>query len=130
MEKIKKIGLYLLATPIVLFWIGFGLETVSTCPDNTLLFVDEQTKEYFAPPCIMLDGFDNVDRIKQFAIEHNLKVYRDKDLTGKGLSPNPECRDRKGLTEDGRSLSGGFLEKIGLLPKFKSRWNADGTWNK
>ena len=130
MDKLKKIGLFILAIPIVLLWIGFGLETVSTCPDNTLIFVNEQTKEYFAPPCLMESGFDNIDKINQFASDHNLTVYRDREITGKGLGPNPECRGSKGLIEDGRSLSGGLLEKIGLLSKFKSRWNADGTWNK
>jgi len=92
--------------------------------------VDEQRKEYFAPPCLMKDGFDNVDKINQFAIDHQLKVYRNKEISRKGLKSNHDCRDINGFTEEGRSMSGRLLEKIGIFSKFKSRWNDDGTWNK
>lgn len=129
MEKLRKIGLYILFTPIILFCIGFGIESIATCPGHTLLLVDEQIKEYFAPPCLMSEGFDNVEKIKQFAIDHNLKVYAEKEIA-KEIRPNHDCRGNDGFVEDRRSLSGKLLEKIGILPKFKTRWNADGTWNK
>jgi len=130
MEKLKKIGKYILVTPIILFLIGFAIENVYTCPDHALLFVDEQTNEYFAPPCLMSEGFDNIDKINQFAIEHNLKVYTDKELDDKKIDPNHDCRERGGFVEDRRSLSGELLEEIGILPNFKTRWNADGSWKK
>lgn len=115
---------------MVLFWIGFGLESISFCPENALLLVNTDTKEYFAPPCIMAEGYDNVDKIRMFAVLTNMKVLTSKELKRKSLKPNPDCRNKEGFTEKGRSLSGELLEKIGLLPKFKSRWNDDGTWNK
>ena len=130
MKILKNILFYILVTPIFLFFVGFSLTTESNCPDKTLIFVNENTKEYFAPPCLMKSGFDNIDQINKYAKDHNLKVYLDKQITGKGLYPNPECREGKGFTQDGRSFSGEILEKIGLLPKLKTRWNADGTWNK
>lgn len=130
MKKLKNIGQYFIATLIILLWIGFGIDTVPTCPDNAMLFVNLQTKEYFAPPCLMEDGFDNIYKINQFASDNNLRVYYHKEISGKELSPNPDCRDGSGFTDEGRSLSGYLLESIGLLPKLKSRWNSDGTWNK
>ncbi|MBN8577401.1 MAG: hypothetical protein J0L66_10695 [Cytophagales bacterium] len=130
MNKLKQFGIYILIAPIILLWIGFGIGTTSFCPDNTLLLVNEDKKEYYAPPCIMTEGFDDADKIKMFAMLTNLKVLTDKELKGKALKPNTDCRDKEGFIEDGRSLSGGLLEKIGLLPKFQSRWNDDGTWNK
>lgn len=130
MDKLKQVGLYILITPIILLFIGFGIGTTSGCPDHTLLLVNRDTKEYYAPPCIMTEGYDNVDKIRMFAMLTNLTVLTDKELKGKGLKLNADCRDEGGFVEEGRSLSGGLLEKIGLLPKFKSRWNDDGTWNK
>jgi hypothetical protein len=51
-----------------------------------------------------------------------------KKLLGK-LNPDPDCRDQGGFLQDDRSMSGMFLEWIGLLSSIKSRWNPDGTWN-
>ena len=31
--------------------------------------------------------------------------------------------------QDGRSLTGHYLEKIGILTPLRSRWDKDGTWN-
>ena len=44
-------------------------------------------------------------------------------------SPDPQSRDNGDFTQEGRSLSGKFLESIGILPPLQSRWNKDGSWN-
>lgn len=74
--------------------------------------------------------FDNVTSIQKYATTNNLVVVRSEEISSKELNPDRDCRAQNGFIGDGRSLSGKFLEKIGLLPKFKSRWNSDGTWNK
>ena len=127
MKKLKTIVVLTLFIPIFIFCLGFEVGTELGLPKNVLLFVNKETKEYFVPRCLMLDEFDNVDKIYKFASEHNLSVYKAEGRGIQGLNPNPECRKDGSFMESGRSLSGGLLEKIGLLPEFKSRWNSDGT---
>lgn len=55
-------------------------------------------------------------------------MYKLESTTGK-FSPDEHCRDQNGFMQDGRSASGMFLERIGILGPIKSRWNQDGTWN-
>lgn len=74
--------------------------------------------------------YNKSEKIFEFAQKNNLKVLQRKEIFRKNLNPNVECREANGFIEDGRSISGRLLEKIGILPKFVSRWNSDGTWNK
>lgn len=128
MDKLKKVLSYTVAVPAFLFFLGFGIGTISTSPKHALLFVNEETKEYFAPPCLMQQGYDNVEAIYEFGRRNNLRVATIKEI-GRQFEPNSECRDNDGFVQDGRSVSGMLLENIGLLPMKKSRWNPDGTWN-
>lgn len=130
MDKFKKIGLSIFSICVVLFLFGLSIGTVFTCPDNALLLIDEGRGEYFAPPCLMHTEYNKSEKIFEFAQKNNLKVLQRKEILRKNLNPNVECREENGFIEDGRSISGRLLEKIGILPKFESRWNSDGTWNK
>jgi len=128
MDSLKKFLSYAVAVPAFLFFIGFGIRTTSTSPNHALLLVNEETKEYFAPPCLMHQGYDNVEAIYEFGRVNNLRVALNKEVA-EPYQPNSECRDNSGFVQDGRSLSGMLLESIGLLPEKKSRWNPDGSWN-
>lgn len=130
MKKLKRIVSYILIIPIVLIAIGFILKTIAVCPSHALLIVNEQTKEYFGPPCLMKNGFDNVGAIYKFAYSNNLTVCRSKDITSKKIKPNPDCRDQDGLIDNGGSLSRLLFERLGLMSPYKTRWNPDGSWNK
>ena len=95
---------------------GLGCPSTNTMPSNAEVFVEDDAKTYFAPPCLEQDRpslrATTADRV------HSLK-YR----------PDPKCRDEGGFTQDGRSVTGILFEALGVLPPLPSRWNSDGTWN-
>lgn len=129
MKKLKKLIIYSFSLLTFLFIIGFSIESIQQCPDDTLFFVSEQNKEYFSPPCIMKSGFNDVSEIKFFAVMTNLKVYKSKDITINHFTPNIGCRQKSGFLEQPKSYSLILLEKIGLVSTAQSRWNTDGSWN-
>ena len=45
------------------------------------------------------------------------------------MSRIKNARTKAGFSQDGRSLSGKLMERLGMLPPLPSRWNPDGTWN-
>jgi hypothetical protein len=128
-KQIKKIGSFILTLLVIMIGIGFTIEYSSVCPGYSLILVNEEISEYYAPPCIMNYGYDKIEDIYLFARENNLHVYTMKELKGKKIRPNPACRDRGGFSEDGRSILGAYLEDLGLLPELKKKWNTNGTWN-
>jgi hypothetical protein len=129
MAKITKILSLLLMLMVIIFCIGLGIGTVKTIPDNALVFVNETTKEYIAPPCVMKQGCDKIDEINSFAYKHSIRVVQYKYITGKKITPNEECKEQSGFMEEGRSLTGIFLENIGVLAKKETRWKEDGSWS-
>ncbi|GEM_PF-2499480 len=130
MKRFFRILAYVIIIPILLIAIGFFLKTIQVCPDHAILIVNEKTKEYFAPPCLMETGYDNVGTIYKFAYSNSLTVCRGKDIVNKKLKPNPECRDKDGLVDNGGSLSRLLFNKLGLMSAYKNRWNSDGSWNR
>ncbi|MDQ1353746.1 MAG: hypothetical protein QG657_4053 [Acidobacteriota bacterium] len=128
MDKLKQYLTYAAAVPVFILILGFGIGSFRTMPEYALLLVCDETKEYFAPPCLMEYGYDDIKAIYQFGRQKNLRVASKKEVRIP-YRPNSECRENSGYIQDGRSLSGMLLEKIGLLPKENSRWNPDGSWN-
>lgn len=130
MAKILTAITLIIGIPFILLIIGFGIETTNTCPDHALVLVDEKSKEYYAPPCLIESGYDSVDEIEEFAQIVDMVVMTKGEAKKNKYSSNRDCADENGFIEEGRSLSGSLLEKIGILPKQNSRWNDDGTWKK
>lgn len=123
---LKQIGLGILG---IVFFIGImlmGSSTGYTMPNNAELMLDVQAKEYISPPCLAdMDKGDVEDKI----LKREYVVSTSREAKDMDYSPNKDCRDQGGFTQDGRSLPFALLEKVGLFPKLKSRWNANGTWN-
>jgi hypothetical protein len=44
-------------------------------------------------------------------------------------NPERKCRDSGSFNQDGRSLTGMLLKKIGILSPITTRCNEDGSWN-
>jgi hypothetical protein len=128
LQKLKLILLGIVLIPLFLLFIGFGLETTLTTPDHSYVLVDKSSNEYYSPPCIMSSGYDDANRIYEFAEINSLEVVEKIHANDKNYKPNPECRDNQGFIQEGRSMSGSFLEKLGILPELESRWNDDGSW--
>lgn len=116
----------IIGIPLFIFLIGFGCDTLRTMPNQALVFVDKG--EYFAPPYFMAQNFYTSEDLYVYAGWKNIEIKRYEEVK-KVYMPNKDCADSEFFIEEGRSLSGLLLEKLGVLPPFKSRWNNDGSWN-
>ncbi len=97
------------------FALGFGIGSSQSMPRNAVVLLDHRGRTYLAPPCVRDSrGYEEAIAAQAYEI---------------GYRPEPECRDQGRYLQDGRSLSGLLLEKIGVLRPLTSRWNPDGTWN-
>jgi hypothetical protein len=122
----QSIVLRLLGGLVFVFLIGFGFNTVSHIPHHAYVFVIEG--EYFAPPYTMDHGVNIPHEVELYASSHNLELKRYGEVF-RDYKPNRACTNGGFFMQENRSLSGSFLEKLGLLSPFESRWNSNGTWN-
>ncbi|MHB9144664.1 MAG: hypothetical protein ACYC5Y_04935 [Symbiobacteriia bacterium] len=92
-----------------------GISTLVGAPDYAAAWVNDSTQEYFAPPCL--------------ASTAGLRKTSMGDARAIGYHPNRDCVNTVGgYNQDGRSLLGLFMEKIGVLPPLESRWDRSGEW--
>jgi hypothetical protein len=116
----KKLG-SLLGTAVVgiglLLFLGGGVGSTLTTPGHALVYVDTAKKVFYSPPCLRPG-----DEAALVASRHG-PAYKD------GYKPDQDCVNDSGFVQDGRSLTGIYLEKFGILGPLKSRWNPDGSWN-
>ncbi|MEZ5428333.1 MAG: hypothetical protein R2747_18840 [Pyrinomonadaceae bacterium] len=122
METMKnlRVGIFnllggLLSVLILLFLGGFGIGTSKLPPDNAVILFNDEAKTYSIPPC--------VEKGLPYR-EGTRKELNDKDYRKVGCK-----NDDFSMLQEGRSLSGKLLERIGFLPPLPSRWNEDGSWN-
>ena len=101
---------------IFTFMAGFFIVPTQTMPDHALVLLDDQSKTYFSPSCAPKEK-------KTWRTATAAEAYKLK------YAPDKKCQDESGFSQDGRSLTGNFLVRIGMVPPLPSRWNKDGTWN-
>jgi len=106
-----------LGVPVVLLVLGLGVGSTQAMPLSAVLYLDDDSRSYYAPPCVA----DSQGRA--------LRLGSSREARALGYRPDPGCRDDGGFVQDGRSLSGKLLQRIGILPEKPSRWNPDGSWN-
>jgi hypothetical protein len=123
-------------------FLGFGAETVVSMPDHASILVDPQTSTYLAPSCISVPDSVAPMLVTELTSARTLDdssraIFRATGLMSMPaiarremkLRPNRACRDAAAFEQEGRSLSGLALQRLGILPPLRSRWNADGSWN-
>ncbi len=130
---------------VLLVAVGYAMRVSYSMPDHAVLFLDDAKKLYLSPPCLVKNVISQgdpalvsarknkdveaaLDVIEHFVGTENLRPVPWAQIKGTGYKPDPDCRDQSGFTQDGRSLTGLFLEAVGLLPPLPSRWNPDGSW--
>lgn len=86
-------------------------------PDNALVLLDESKDTYLAPPCVKAEAAGLLQRVP-LSLAQELKFQSD-----------DQCRNSDDFVQEGRSLSGLLLQKVGILGPLPSRWNPDGSWN-
>ena len=114
--RFRQIGIVILSILI----LGLSITNTKTVPDHAILYVNDVTKIYIAPPCI-----DEINKLNYL----HLRPVTAKEAHRLKYNPDAKCRDSSGFIQDGRSLTGIFSEYIGLLEPLPSRWNNDGSWN-
>ncbi len=105
----------------VLFLLGFGVDSYKQAPDNTMVLIVSETKDYYPAT----DDYKKFLEIQGY----EYKVTTLKDARNSGRWVEKDARERGYFFQKGRSLSGKLLETIGILPPLASQWNPDGTWN-
>ncbi len=103
---------------ILLFTLmaGFYIVPTRAMPDNAVLLLNDEVKTYFSPKCAQNEK--KMLRPGTAAEARRLKY-----------APDDRCQGEAGFCQEGRSLTGSLLVRLGLLPPLPSRWNHDGTWN-
>ncbi len=101
---------------IFTFMAGFYIVPTRSMPDNALVLLDDQSKTYFSPRCAKKE-------------EKPLRSATAAEARQLKYEPDQSCQGAAGFRQDGRSMSGNLLERLGMLPPLPSRWNRDGTWN-
>jgi hypothetical protein len=95
---------------------GFFIVPTKTMPDHALVLLDDQNHTYLSPVCAPKE--QKAYRVTSAAEARRLKY-----------GPEEKCQAEAGFTQEGRSITGNFGERLGLLSPLPSRWNKDGTWN-
>jgi hypothetical protein len=130
LEKLRRMAVGAVAICGTLLWIGFCIGSTYVTPKHALVLCDEREKYYLAPSCV--DAWSERGErteAERILLPYSLQTMTVGEARKAGYKPERTCRDQGGFTQEGRSLTGDLLERIGILPKLKSRWNADGTWN-
>lgn len=116
MSKLGTVLAYVGAGLVSLLYLGFGIGASLGAPDHAIVTIDADRQLYFAPSCVS----EKIRHLPRITIGQARKL---------SLNPDAACRDAGGFVQEARSLSGQFLEKLGVLSPLRSRWNADGSWN-
>lgn len=118
MKNLKLILKYSISIFIIVFIGGFFIGSVGLVPDNAIVYVNEKTNEFYSPL--------SLDQSK--VTELNLKSSSFKNATTYGYKMNEDDKQNGYFQQEGRSLTGKFLETVGILPKLKDRVDSKGNW--
>lgn len=120
-KKLPVLIQYALITVGFLLFIGLGIETTVTLPPYALVFLDDQAKTYIAAPCL--------NEWLQRPGEHYSLARRSTSSEAQRLhyAPDDKCREAGGYIDDGPSLTGLLLIKLGILPAKKYWWDEQTT---
>ena len=113
MDKLK------IVTVIIMFvlLLGAGIGSSTSIPSNAKVYANDSKKIYI--------GIPSVSKAESL----HLRLTTISDVYNHKYQPDEKSRDNGDFIQEGRSLSGGLLEKVGILSPLKSRWNKDGSWN-
>jgi hypothetical protein len=108
----------LLVIVLCMFAAGFFLENVTPVPDAAWVYVD--TRGVCYPPTYLRDSGQDAAGLLLTTVGEAKKMK---------CVPDPRAKSMGYFRQPARSMSGSFLQGLGLLPPLQSRWNRDGTWN-
>ncbi len=95
-----------------------------SAPDNAVVYVDQETEIYYAPPYI-----DNAPDGQTGINTNNLKAFTLNEVRELNYTPDKNSVERGYFKQQYRSLTSYLLEKIGLRKPLPTRWTPNGEWN-
>lgn len=115
MHTILTVIKYMVVLIGILLFVGLCIGSSKVMPDYAQVYINDSSKTYLAPPCIKTTiGF---------------RIITAGEARNFGYKPDEKCRDEGAFTQNDRSLTGIFLQTIGILKPIPARWNEDGSWN-
>jgi hypothetical protein len=110
----------------VLVIVGFSIGSIDSMPPYVVVFLDDTSKTFIALPCIeewRSRPTQTTDVVRRGTADDAHRLDYKIDLA---------CRDAGGYSEDGRSLIGIILVKLGVLDPLTHWWDRpyrieDGT---
>ena len=118
MEKIKKYTLNLIIAIVALLGLGLTIGSMGTIPDNAIVYVDTNTNVFYSPLSLTQEKVTALD-LKENTLR-NAKTL--------GYIMDEGDKQNGYFYQNGRSLTGIILEKLGILPKLKGRVDSNGNW--
>jgi hypothetical protein len=110
----------------ILVWFGLGTGSIDTMPYYAVGFLDDTNKSFIALPCIdewRARPTKSVDVVRRSTAGEAYKL---------GYKMDDQCREAGGYSEDGRSLIGLMLVRLGVWSPLTHWWDKpyrteDGT---
>lgn len=100
---------------LLLFILSLSVSSSKHMPEYAQVYLDDKARVYSAPPYVIdTSGL----RISSAAEAYRL-----------GYKPDNASRENGAFFQEGRSLFGTLLEKLGVFEVIPSRWDNDGSWN-
>lgn len=116
-DRVKGWAASILAASAGLLLLGFGIGTSPAMPGYAVVFVDDGSKSFIAPQCEKIwrgKATETFDLMRRTTASEAEKLH---------YKPDYDCIQTGAFAQDGPSLSGLLLEKIGILPRKKYWWD-------
>jgi hypothetical protein len=120
LTSLKKVARLIGGAAFLVLGLGFILETVRVPPDHAIVYASDSQREFVSPPFLN----QNPDLRPSF-----LRITTYREAMDAGYSAEHRCNESACWSQDGRTVTGKWFERLGILPALESRWSADGSWN-
>ena len=102
--------------------LGQSIAITTKVPLYGIVYVDQNTNIYYAPPYILSKKYPSTLDIS------NIKAYTVAETITNKFKPDSQCIEL-GYFQEQDTLTHTVLVKMGLSQPKPSRWNPDGSWN-
>ena len=122
MEKLYAIIALIIGISVLIALFGQLIMINKPIPPEAIVYVDEKTHFYYAPPYIIGNKYPSDLDVS------NLKAMTIAEAESNNYQPDEKCKEM-GYFRVQNTLKDTILLKIGLIEPPPSRWNPDGSWN-
>jgi hypothetical protein len=121
-EKLYAIIAIIIGLTVLIALFGQLIMIKNPIPPETIVYVDENTHSYYAPPYIIGNKYPSDLDVS------TLKAMTIAEAESNNYQADEKCEEI-GYFREQNTLKDTILIKIGLIEPPPSRWNQDGSWN-